>query len=420
MTARTIPTPTINARRWMMALTMFALLVALSVGASGDLRSAFRSTALPAGNKMALDNVRDFAAAASPAGHSYAVDGGLLYSGRPLDWALVSMPQGVIANAVAVDDHNPNTVYVGAANELALYRTSDEGATWLRVPLSDEHVAAVTDITVDGENRLVYVGTDNAGVFRLRDVGSSLTSGGHFLVDEPVVEVAADSTGAGLAFFRTASNLYRSENGGLAWAPVKTLFSQPTAVVVANTKPPVVYVGTSEQGVLKSKDGVAWMTANDGLNVVPGTRVNVDALAVDPQRPEVLYVATSYVYGSTTLRQTPAGVAMSRGGAVWSPIVRSSENPVVALLPVSGEPGAVYALLNNSRTPMALGMAPAASHLAAPEAAGAGLMANAGTLVAWMVAALAAMWLAVLAAGEWRRAAGKASRGAVQAVRSNH
>jgi hypothetical protein len=219
--------------------------------------------------------------------------------------------------------------------------------------------------------------------------------------------------------FRTRNALYRSENGGLAWSQVKTLSSIPTAVEVANTRPPVVYVGTVERGVLQSADGVAWMSANDGLNVAPGTRVNVDALAVDPQQPEVLYVATSYLYGSTTLHGTPAGVAMSRDGGDWSPVVRTSELPVVELLPVSGQPGAVYALQSNSRTPLALGMAPVAPRLSASETQPVGLLANVGVVLAWMVAALAALWLAVLAAVEFRRMPVAPANAAPEMVRTN-
>lgn len=403
MTARTIPMPEMTTRRLMMALTAIVLIVALLVGASGDLRTSLVSGGLPTSTKLSLDNVRSFAAAPTAESQSYAVDGGLLYAGRPLDWKLIPLPEGVIANAVALGDRSPNAVYVGAGNELALYRTVDEGETWLRVPLSDQYIGAVTSIAVDGENRLVYVGTDTAGVFRMRDVGSSVTANGHFMVDEPVVEVAADSTGAGLAFFRTAKDLYRSENGGLAWSRVTTLSSVPTALVIANQRPPVVYVGTSERGVLKSSTGIAWMGANDGLNVVPGTRVSVDALSVDPQRPDVLYAATSYVYGSTETHVTPAGVYMSRGAIGWAPIARSLDTQVAELLPVAGQTGAVYALMSNSRTPLALGMAPTSPVLARSDAGSEGLAANMGSLVALAAAAMAAVWLAVLIAAELRQ-----------------
>nr|HMN31049.1 hypothetical protein [Caldilineaceae bacterium] len=92
-------------------------------------------------------------------------------------------------------------------------------------------------------------------------------------MNEPVVEIAADSTGAGMVFARTPSELYRAESYGLNWTPVKNLGGAPTAVVIANTEPATVYVGTSDVGLLKSTDGLNWTPANAGLGYVPGSRL---------------------------------------------------------------------------------------------------------------------------------------------------
>ncbi|HRA67951.1 MAG TPA: hypothetical protein PL187_18115, partial [Caldilinea sp.] len=239
---------------------------------------------------------------------------------------------------------------------------------------------------------ILLAGTDTAGIFRLLDVGSSLIDGGHTMVNEPVVQVASDSTGAAFAFFRTPSSVYRAENGGMGWTKVESIFSSPTALVVANAQPPVAYVGTVDLGVIKSTDGAAWMLANDGLNLSPGVRLQVDVLAVDPVQPNVLYAATSYLMGSTTLHQTSNGVQMTANGAdEWSNVVRSSEGVVSDLMPVSGKTGAVYALSNLSRAPLALGVAQVAP-----------VLANATPVTTpWTIAGVAATWLVVLAAAAW-------------------
>src|SRR5688572_25070884 len=83
-----------------------------------------------------LQNVRDYAPAPSPGTQSYAIDGGKLFAGNGSHWQEVPLPREVIAGAVAIDAAHPNTVYLGAANEMTLYRTSDQGRHWLRVPLS--------------------------------------------------------------------------------------------------------------------------------------------------------------------------------------------------------------------------------------------------------------------------------------------
>lgn len=358
--------------------------------------------------KANLDNVRAYAAAPQGAGLSYAVDGGDLYAGRPGEWRKVVTPAGVIVGAVAVDSSRPGLLYIGAANELAVYRM-DGGSDWLRVPLSNDDVGGVTSLAVDKANHLLYVGTDTAGVFRLRDVGSSMTAGGHMALREPVVQVATDSTGAGLVFARTSSTLYHGENMGLNWSAVENLGSAPTALAVVNRYPATVYVGTADRGLLTSQDGTTWSLANDGLAFVPGSRLSVDAITADPAQLDVLYVATSYLYGTTTLHQSPAGVQQTTdGGATWQTLVSQTDAPVAELLPVAGETGAVYALTVTSRQPLAIGAAPALVETAPVVATAAASNSFATTtLVAWVIAALAALALGYALVSDLRSKATK-------------
>ena len=353
--------------------------------------------------KPSLENVRNFAPGVTD--KNYAIDGGVLFVGGPQGWAQVTTPDDIIVGAVAIDQHNPETVYVGAANALTLYRSNDNGATWLRVPLTNDYVGGVTDIAVDSDQRLVYVGTDTAGLFRLRDVGSSMVLGGHFQLDEPVLEVAADSTGTGMVFARTQSNLYRAASYGLNWTPVTNLGSAPTAVVIADTKPATVYVGTSDVGLVKSTDGLNWTSANAGLGYVPGSRLEVNALAIDPQQPQVLYVATSYLYGTSELHQSPVGVAMSTDGAQnWASLYTDHNVAVTDLMPVSGKTGAVYALSAVSRTPQPLGTAPAApASLADVRVASPNATVPWTAAIAWIVAAVAALALGYAVWNDLRR-----------------
>jgi hypothetical protein len=299
--------------------------------------------------------------------------------------------------AVAVDSTDStdaSTLYIGAANEMAIYRSLDDGNSWLRVPLTDEYVGGVTDIAVDGAQRLLYVGTDTAGLFRLRDVGSSVILSGHLLLHAPVLEVVADSTGRGLAFARTEWNLYRAENYGLVWIAVDNLQSTPTAIALANTEPAQIYVGTMDRGVLVSTDGIEWTTANAGLNFVPGSRLMVNDLAIDAAQPEVLYVATSFLYGTSEIHESPAGVAVSTNGAqAWTPINEATNLAVAELLPVSGVTGGVYALTTDSRTPLALGNAPIISEESVVSQPVAQPAASGTSIFAWVIAALAALAL---------------------------
>lgn len=373
------------------------LLVALVAGVVDG-----RNRAAPV-SKPGLSNMRDYVVAVDH--KSYAIDGGVLFVGDPSGWVEVPTPGGLIIGAVTIDRKNPDTLYIGAANALAIYRSTQGGENWLRVPLSEEYIGGVTDLVVDSMQHLVYVGTDTAGLFHLRDVGSTLVVGGHLLLDEPVIEVAADNMGAGLAFARTRDALYRAENDGLNWVRVANLGSSPTALAIADSNPPTIYVGTVDRGLVKSQDGLTWTMANEGLGFVPGSRLQIDALAVDPQQPDVLYVGTSYLYGSAKLHQSPVGVAISTDGAQsWSMLHEDRTVAVAGLLPVSGETGSVYAVSNVSRSPVALG---AALTLAAQTAATAAGVTNSAlsrtSILAWVIAALATLALVFAIASDLRK-----------------
>lgn len=384
-----------NARRISILVLSLVLIVAIFIGAMNLMGVEAKPVVRPE-----LANVRDYSPAAQ--GRSYAVDGGALFAGIPNYWTQVKTPADVIVSAVVVDEKNPDLVYIGAANEMAIYRSTDAGDSWDRIPLTSEAIGGVTDIALDSVQRLVYVGTDTAGVFRLRDVGSSVIVGGQLLLEEPVIEVAADSTGKGMAFARTQWNLYRAENFGMAWETVTDLKSVPTALAIANTEPAKVYVGTMDRGLLVSEDGQTWTPANEGLGLVPGSRLQVNDLAVDPQQPEVVYVASSYLYGTGEVHEAPAGVAMSVDSAQgFQPIAEPMDVAVADLMPVPGLTGAVYALTNQSRTPLALGNAPVAgAQVAVAPAASSGLGLSA--ILAWIVAGLAAVALAFAVASDLR------------------
>jgi hypothetical protein len=405
-----------NARRIAIIALTVVMVVAVFVGAYNALDVAAKPVV-----RAELANVRDYTPAVIPTGLSYAVDGGALFAGQPTHWTQVETPANVIVSAVATDAQDPDLVYIGAANEMAIYRSTDGGDDWLRISLSDEFIGGVTDIALDSAQRLVYVGTDTAGVFRLRDVGSSVILGGQLLLDEPVLEVAADSTGKGMAFARTEWNLYRAENFGLAWTTVDDLKSLPTALAIANSQPAKVYVGTMDRGLLVSEDGLTWKTANEGLGLVPGSRLQVTDLAVDPIQPEVVYAATSYLYGTSEVHETPGSVAMSVDGAVaWSSVAEQLDAAVADLMPVAGLTGAVYALTDQSRTPLALGNAPAATEVVVAPAAGEDGLSITG-LLAWIIAALAAFALIFAVASDLRsRRLEPAGRLAPSVARSNH
>lgn len=393
-----------KSRRIFIIITTLLLIAGVAMGTLQSLNAqpALRTIST-------LENVRHYAPATQVDGLNFAVEGGVLFAGGPGAWTEVATPDNVIVATVAVDAAYPDRVYIGAANELAVYRTDNLGRNWQRAPLVETDLiptGGVIALAVDPVQHLIYAGTDTAGLFRLRDVGSGMNLTAHLLTPEPVREIVVDAQGKGFLFARTDWALYRGENYGLAWTVVDEIRSAPTALAIGLTDDgalsPVVYVGTVDRGVVRSLDGFNWATANEGLNFVPGSRLYVNALATDPARPDTVYVATSYLSGSTTLHNSPSTVYMGTAAidaAAWATLDEPLVASAAALLPVTGQPGAVYALTSLDRMPTALGSAVDMTALAtAPEAAAESVaVAEAQTapvnwtaILSWIVAGLAA------------------------------
>lgn len=355
-----------------------------------------------------LENVRDYVSALVPGGPDYAIAGDKLFVGHPGYWVEIPLPEGVIPGAIDVLMRTAGegglvgeVIYVGAANELAIYRTHDRGDNWLRGKLTHDRVhqgvvGGITDLALDPMQRLVYAGTDTAGLFRVRDSEESMKSTAQLLLDEPVRQVVTDRQGSGMVFLRTDWALYRGGDFGLQWAKVDTLPGTPTALAIAQTQPAAIYVGTAERGVLRSVDGMRWTPLNIGLIATPNEPLYVDALAIDPLQPTTAYVAVSREVNTQYARYVPDRLAYTRdGGASWYRFDQPKLlGRVTTLMPVSGYGAATYFLTTASRTPQVIGDAPVGgvpALVSRPQSP----PANRGSVtLAWMVAGLAAAALA--------------------------
>ncbi len=384
--------------RFFLVFTSLVLALALFVAFSRTLPPR----RVPGAPVAQLENVRDFAPARTVAGPAYAVDGGRLMAGQPGAWLELPLPDGVIAASVdfvpATEDR-PEVIYVGAANELAVYRSADQGQTWSRNRLTHPVVhgdltGSVSDVAVDPVQRLVYAGTDTAGLFRLRETGDKLVRSAQLLLGEPVLQVVVDRRGSGLALARTRWRLYRAANFGLRWERVDTFGSAPTMVAIAERAPAVALVGTVDRGVLQSADAVKWTPTNLGLSVAPATRIFVDALAVDPLEPAVVYAAVSYLYGPSSAHHTPTRLTVSgNGGMTWIDLAHANlPSRVAELLPHSGHPGTVYALTLTSRMPVLVGPE-MTQEMVHPRSSLPATAQTRTTWLAWFVAGFAAMAL---------------------------
>ncbi|MGQ4648010.1 WD40/YVTN/BNR-like repeat-containing protein [Lyngbya aestuarii] len=184
---------------------------------------------------------------------------------------------------LAVDPNNTSVVYFGSRLD-GLWHSEDSGASWNQVspsmvPLGEPHpetdrragvTYAVFDPslgTVDGKTKVIYAGVSGKGIYRTTDAGTTwqLLSGG------PSTDLVPQQGAL-------------TKNGEL----ITTFYRQQD----------------------DSRGGV-WKFARDSWqNITPEQGKNYSAVAVDPNKPDTIFVVT--------YPMTPNGVYRSdNGGANW-------------------------------------------------------------------------------------------------------
>ncbi|HEV3333256.1 MAG TPA: hypothetical protein VG096_19850 [Bryobacteraceae bacterium] len=276
-------------------------------------------------------------------------------------------PEGGRIGRPVIDPHNPGTIYASADGRL--YRTTDAAGHW-----NDLGVPSVTILAVDPRNSSTLYGANNNTLYKSMDGGLTWSKPGpglpgpcgplslSFVIDPGNTSTlyagcqGTNSNGGG--------GLFKSTDGGATWNAASS--GLPAVQASPNEPwPPNVHVNALAidpvhpesrralrhrmarertlyaaiganvsygGGLFQSTDGAAsWHAVNSGL---PDS-LYIDAVAVDPQNPNTLYVA-----GSTgVFRSTDGAASWTRAGNVsnvWSLAVDPLDSESVYALNDSG------------------------------------------------------------------------------------
>lgn len=162
---------------------------------------------------------------------------------------------------ITMDPLNTNRVYVGSTR---VWHTTDDGNTWAAMsPVLDGSTITAIEVAPADTNR-IYVGTENGGIFRSLDGGSTWSPNIASATLPGLTVTRIDTTarsGANTLVATVAnfghSHVFRSKDGGLTWEDIDrgALPDVPHhAVLIRPDDPNQIFVAT-DAGVFSSTDG---------------------------------------------------------------------------------------------------------------------------------------------------------------------
>ena len=205
--------------------------------------------------------------------------------GYSWDWALNGVDDGDRRNwssPIVMDPSDPQTLYFGTYR---LWKTTDQGDWWNAISGDLTNGGAgtfgtITTIAVaPTDPDVIYVGTDDSHVWVTLNGGANWTDVSGSLPNRWSTRVAVDPTDADIAYatfsgLRWNENIgyvYRTDDAGATWTDITgNLPGAPVnALVVDPDHPEILYVG-SDVGCFFTMDlGTTWGVVGTGLPAVP-------------------------------------------------------------------------------------------------------------------------------------------------------
>lgn len=262
------------------------------------------------------------------------------------------------AGALVVNPQDPAIVYVGSAfspsNTTLVYKSVNGGLNWSAasngLPASGATGVGITALAINPQQPdTLLAGVFNGGVWRSTNGGAnwSAASSGSIAPTDNVGALAVNPQNPAIVYAIAGGTVHRSTNGGTNWSlangglppATSALFN---ALVMDPQAPDTLYVATTPTAIYKTTNGgTLWSRVDSGL---PGSSIGAVLLALNPAAPATLYARVTGS-GSGLYRST-------NGGANWA-LLFNDEVSVLAAHPQNAN--ILYArLAANGSTPLAV------------------------------------------------------------------
>ena len=176
----------------------------------------------------------------------------------------------------------------------------------------------------------------SAGLYRIDGPGSAYAALGLSSAAFVAVDPQNPNTLYAIATSPAVSQrtLLKSVNGGTTFTPLSLPSANPETLAIDPSNDQILYLGTFDQGLLKSSDGGAtWTPSNGSLQPSESGEFFFQGVWIDPNNPSVIF---AYAIGNF--------YRSGDGGATWQMILSSTY--VVSLSFDTAVPGLIYIVIN--------------------------------------------------------------------------
>jgi len=268
------------------------------------------------------------------------------------DWTNLGS-NGRAITAIAASPSSPRTIYVATAVPGGVYRTDDGGVSWSAVAagLPEGPVGSMISffpLAVDPASpKTAYIGwrmmflppfsqLSRTNLYRTLDGGSSWL----FLPVDAGYALTIDPSSPATLYLATSLGIRRSDDRGESWrGPFGPSDARDLALDPSSSS--TIFAASWDSGVFRSADGgISWTAIGKGLEQDDGRGISANSIAIDPNDPRILYVAS----GPRPTPTTRVLYKTADSGATWMRVVGQPAGDVLQVRIAGGSPTAVYCL----------------------------------------------------------------------------
>jgi photosystem II stability/assembly factor-like uncharacterized protein len=190
-----------------------------------------------------------------------------------------------------------------------VYRSDNAGAQW---SLINETIGAVNNFTIDKKEPNIFYASQGGNILKSTDEGINWeTIYIESRADQIVSSLLVDFFDNQKIFSATnTGSINFSDDGGLTWKVISVIGTDIRQLISHPTDSRIMFAVTRSAGIYKSNDSAAtWEVITDGFRSISPGALSINDVAINPNNPAEIYVATDYTLMSTT-----------NGGADWQAV----------------------------------------------------------------------------------------------------